>query len=184
MMISIPAGGPGESQKCVPCQHHSQPPTSDAESGVCSVSTVTLEGTPIGEEEPEGLHRSDTEPPTDPSVERELPEAANSENPRQAAGNACPEEQGAGNQEEPEEGLQIQKVLNMLDGVSITLQARQSAVLADIQVSFGSLLQVPDNPYGDVHTMEVQEPTLNHKLVEDFALSPSAPPEFLAEQAF
>ena len=81
MMISIPIGGPGEGQQCVhygptvcplPMESHQcpQPPTSDAESGVLSVSTATLEGTPLGDEEPEGFHRSDTEPPTDPSFER------------------------------------------------------------------------------------------------------------------
>ena len=32
--------------------------------------------------------------------------------------------------------------------------------------------------------MEVQEPTLNHTLVGDSTVSPSAPPEFLVEQAF
>ena len=60
-------------------QHCPQAPTSDAESGVLSASTdqvPTLEGTPLGDEELEGFHRSDTEPPTDPSVEREVPEEA------------------------------------------------------------------------------------------------------------
>ena len=104
MMISISVGGPGEGQQCVPYRHYPQPPTSDAESGVLSVSTATLEGTPLGEEEPEELHRSDTEPPTDPSVERELPEDAKLEDSRQVADDAGPNDQGAGNPEEPEEG--------------------------------------------------------------------------------
>ena len=185
MMISIPVGVPGEGQQCVPYRHYPQPPTSDAESGVLSVSTATLEGTPLGDVEPEGFHRSDTEPPTDPSVERELPEEAKFEDSRQVADDAGPNDQGAGNPEEPEEGgLPTQKVLNLLDGVSIDLKARQTAVLANIQVSLDSLLQVPVNPYGDVHTMEVQEPTLSHTLVGDFTLSPSAPPEILVEQVF
>ena len=196
MMISIPVGGPGEGQQCVhygptvcplpiESQQCLQPPTSDAESGVLSVSTATLEGTPLGDEEPEGFHRSDTEPPTDPSVERELPEEAEVEDSRQAADDIGPNDQSASNPEEPEEGgLPTQKVFNLLDGVSIHLKARGEAVPASIQVSLDSLLQVPDNPYGDVPTMEVQEPTLNHTLMGDSTLSPSAPPEFLMEQAF
>ena len=53
MMISIPVGGPGEGQQCVhygptvrpspmESQQCPQAPTSDAESGVLSVSTATL----------------------------------------------------------------------------------------------------------------------------------------------
>ena len=175
MMISIPIGGPGEGQQCVhygptvhpspmESQHCPQATTSDAESGVLSASTdqvPTLEGTPLGDEEPEGLHRSDAEPPTDPSVEREVPEEAEVEDSDQPAEDTGANDQGAGNPEEPEEGgLPIQTVLNMLDGVSLNLKARGEAVPASIHVSLDSLLLVPDNPYGDAPTMAVQAPTL------------------------
>ena len=118
MMISIPVGGPGEGQHCIPYgpavvlaplenQEFPQAATSDAESGVLSASTEqvpTLEGTPLGEEEPEGFHRSDTEPPTDRSMEREVPEDAEQEGSDQAAEDTGANDQGAGNSEEPQEG--------------------------------------------------------------------------------
>ena len=80
-MISVPVGGPGEGQQFVPCFAHGHPPTSDAESGTCSVSTVTQGATTLGEAEPDGFHRSDTEPPTDLSVERERPEDTKADQP-------------------------------------------------------------------------------------------------------
>ena len=127
---------------------------------------------------------SDTDPSTGPSVEREAPEAGNLEHPRQVAGNFAPEEQNASNQSQPEEGVQIQKVLNLLNGMNNALQARQIAVLAHIKVPLSSLLPVVDNLYGEGRTTEVQAPILDQPLLEDPAHSPSAPPEFLVDQVF
>ena len=64
------------------------------------------------------------------------------------------------------------------------LQVRQTAVPAHIQVPLSSLLPVVDNPYGEGHSTEVQAPTLDQQILEDSTLSPSAPPEFLVDQAF
>ena len=73
--ISVPAGGPNEGQRMAPYVHQSQPATSDAESAVSlGATTLTCEGTPRGDEEPAGLMASDTEPPTDPSIDREVPQ--------------------------------------------------------------------------------------------------------------
>ena len=77
--ISIPAGGPDEGQRMAPYVHQHQPATSDVESAVGSATTLTCEGTPIGDEEPSGLFMSDTDPPTDPSIDREVPAAGNLE---------------------------------------------------------------------------------------------------------
>ena len=72
----------------------------------------------------------------------------------------------------------------MLDGVGFNLKARAESLDAQgIHVALGSLLLLPDNPYGDSHTMAVQAPTLNHTLIP-IAFAPSAPPECLMDQAF
>ena len=115
----------------------------------------TLEGTPLGDEEPEGFHRADTEPPTDPSVEKEVPEEAEMEDSDQAAEDTGANDQCAGNSEEPEEGgPPTQTVPNMLDGVSLNLKARAEPLDAQgIHVALGSLLLLLDNTYGDSHTM-------------------------------
>ena len=165
-----------------------QAATSDAEFGVLSASTdqvPTLEGTPLGDEEPEGFHRSDTEPPTDPSVEREVPEEAEREDSDQAAKHTGANDQGAGDSGEPEEGgLPTQNVFKMLEGVGQILKAREEPLDAQgIHISPGSLLLQPDNPYGDGYSTEVQAPTLNHTLIPA-ALTPSAPPECSTNQAF
>ena len=123
-------------------QEFPQAATSDAESGALSASTEqvpTLGGTLLGDEEPEGFHRSDTEPPTDRSVEREVPEDAEREDSDQAAEDTGANDQGAGNSEEPEEGgLPTQTVLNMLDGVGQILKARAEPLdVQGIHVALG-----------------------------------------------
>ena len=90
--ISIPAGGPDEGQRMALYVHPPQPATSDVESAVGSATTLTCEGTPIGDEEPSGLFMSDTDPPTDPSIDREVLAAGNLEDPAESAGCLAPEE--------------------------------------------------------------------------------------------
>ena len=178
-MLCVPAGGPGEGQRFVPYQPQPQPPTSDAESGMGSVTTQTCDGTLFGDEEPMGLVMSDdglTDPSTGPSVEREAAEVANLDVPGQVAGNSAPEEQNPSNQDQPEEeGLHTQAVLDLLHGVAGAVQARNSALPAEIQVSLGSLLPIPDNPYGEGYSTEVQAPSLDQQILGDPALLPSAP---------
>ena len=55
---------------------------------------------------------------------------------------------------------------------------------AHIQVSLSSSLPVVDNLCGEGHSTEVQAPTLDQQILEDPALSPSAPLELLFDQAF
>ena len=183
--ISIPAGGPNEGQRMAPHVHQSQPATSDAESAVSlGATTLTCEGTPRGDEEPAGLMVSHTEPPTDPSIEREIPPAGNLEQPAQAEEDLAHQEQHSGNQAQPGEGLHTQAVLNLLSGVNCAIQVRQSVVLGHIQVPLHGLLPVIQCPDGEGYTTEVEAPTLDPELPEYFTLSPSAPPEFLVDQAF
>ena len=71
-MISVPRGGPGEGNHFV--AHLPNAPTSDTESGIASASTVFTQGaTTIGEEEPHGFIRSDTEPSPEVTAERAGP---------------------------------------------------------------------------------------------------------------
>ena len=79
---------------------------------------------------------------TGPSAEREVPEAANREGPGQVADNFATEEQSGSNQEQPEESVQIQKVLNLFQDMTGGLQSRAAAVLAEIQVPINSLFLV------------------------------------------
>ena len=133
-MISIPAGGPDDGQMMAPYVQQPQPATSDAESAVGSATTLTCEGAPIGDEEPAGLFMSDTDPPTDPSIDREVPAAGNLEDPAEAADRLAPEEQDGNNQPQPSENLRTQTVLNLLSGLNSGLQVRQKAVPEHIQV--------------------------------------------------
>ena len=165
-MISIPVGGPGEGQQCVhygPAVCPYQLKANSAFNHQRQTQSLECSQSPqrhLKEHRLEMRNRKGFTGQTRnrPQIHhlKELPEEAEVEDSSQAADDTGPNDQGAGNPEEPEEGgLPTQKVLNLLDGVSIDLKARQIAVLANIQVSLDSLLQVPVNPYGDVHTTEV-----------------------------
>ena len=140
-MISIPAGGPDDGQMMAPYVQQPQPATSDFESAVGLATTLTCEGAPIGDEEPSGLFMSDTDPLTDPSIDREVPAAGNSEDPAEAADRPAPDEQDGSGQPTPSGSLHT--VLNMLSGVNSGLQVRQQAVPEHIQVT--NLFRVVEN---------------------------------------
>ena len=72
---------------------------------------------------------------------------------------------------------------DLLHGVAGAMQARNSVVLAEIQVSFGSFLQIHDNPHGEGYSTEVQAPTVDQQILGDPALLPSAPSAVLVDQA-
>ena len=121
---------------------------------------------------------------TGPSAEREVPEAANREGPGQVADNSATEEQSGSNQEQPEEGLQIQKVLILFKDTTGGLQSRAAAVLAEIQVPINSFFSVIDNLDGEGHSMEVQAPLLDQQIFKVSIILPSVSPEWIVDQAF
>ena len=117
-------------------------------------------------------------------AERKVPEAADREGPGQVADNFATEEQSGSNQEQPEEGLQIQKVLILFKDTTGGLQSRAAAVLAEIQVPINSFFSVIDNLDGEGHSMEVQAPILDQQIFKVPIILPSASPEWIVDQAF
>ena len=100
-MISIPACGPDDGQMMAPYVQQPQPATSDVESAAASATTLTCEGTPIGDEEPSGLFMSDTDPLSDPSIDREVFAPGNLEDAAEAADRHAPDLQDGNNQPQP-----------------------------------------------------------------------------------
>ena len=132
-----------------------------------------------GEEEAEGFLRSEAEP-SEVQDQAALPAEADHD------GHQSDDEEADGDQStnsgQSKESATCQQVVKLLTDVTNSLEVRNAAIPEDIQANEQSLDQF--SPYGNNHGMEAPVPVLLQPIVaQSTALTPSAPPRVLNDQA-